>query len=176
MGRIQDFGATGAVVITVLVDNRADQLVKSTATVKHYMEKPLLAEHGFAGGRSQGGGDQAAWDAGTTCVALLENLRRMEIDPATITGIALSHGHHDHIAAMTDVLQAMRSGAVPQLGSRRHARRNGPLGRRQTRAAGGPPGSFPRALASGRGRHEVWPRARTAAEAVGSSGGQGGVV
>ena len=127
-------------------------------------------------GRSQGGGDQALWDAGTTRVALLENLRRMEIDPATITGIALSHGHHDHIAAMTDVLQAMRPGAVPRKWEA------GATPAEMARWAEGntcrwwPTRSFPRALASGRGRHEVWPRAGTAAEAVGSSGGQGGVV
>ena len=115
MGRSQDFGATGDVAITVLVDNRADQLVRSTTAVKHYMDQPLLAEHGFAALVDlKAAGVRLLWDAGTTRVALLENLRRMEIDPATITGIALSHGHGDHIAAMTDVLQAMNPSVEPR--------------------------------------------------------------
>ena len=48
MARIDGFGETQDVEITVLVDNRADLLVKSTETVKRFTEEPLLAEHGFA--------------------------------------------------------------------------------------------------------------------------------
>ena len=40
-------------------------------------------------------------------MALLENMRRMKIDPTTIDVIALSHGHGDHTGAMTNVLKAM---------------------------------------------------------------------
>lgn len=47
------------------------------------------------------------WDAGVTQIALLENARRMEVDLTTVDRIALSHGHSDHYAAMTDVLQAI---------------------------------------------------------------------
>jgi 7,8-dihydropterin-6-yl-methyl-4-(beta-D-ribofuranosyl)aminobenzene 5'-phosphate synthase len=47
------------------------------------------------------------WDAGVSRVALIENMRRMKIDPGEVDIIALSHGHLDHYAAMTDVLVEM---------------------------------------------------------------------
>jgi 7,8-dihydropterin-6-yl-methyl-4-(beta-D-ribofuranosyl)aminobenzene 5'-phosphate synthase len=102
------FGETSDVAITVLVDNRADLLVRSTAAVKYFTDKLLLAEHGFAALVDlRAAGIRILWDAGGTHIALMENLRRLEIDPATITTMALSHGHFDHTAAVTDVLRAM---------------------------------------------------------------------
>jgi 7,8-dihydropterin-6-yl-methyl-4-(beta-D-ribofuranosyl)aminobenzene 5'-phosphate synthase len=104
----ESFGETSDVAITVLVDNRADLLVRSTATVKYFTDEPLLAEHGFAAlVELKAAGIHILWDAGGTRIALMENLRRMEIDPATITIIALSHGHFDHTAAVTEVLRVM---------------------------------------------------------------------
>jgi len=101
-------GETQNVAITVLVDNRADLIVKSTDTVKYFTDEPLLAEHGFAALVDlKAAGVRILWDAGVTRIALMENLKRMKIDPATITQIALSHGHHDHTASVTDVLKAM---------------------------------------------------------------------
>jgi 7,8-dihydropterin-6-yl-methyl-4-(beta-D-ribofuranosyl)aminobenzene 5'-phosphate synthase len=44
----------------------------------------------------------------------MENMRRMAIDPATIDKIAISHGHHDHIAAVAEVLKAMDVSPKPQ--------------------------------------------------------------
>lgn len=106
MSRIKDFGETQDVEVTVLVDNRADLMLKSTDTVKRYTEEPLLAEHGFAALIAlKDAGMRILWDAGVTRIGLLENTRRMEIDPATIDKIALSHGHGDHFAAMTDVIK-----------------------------------------------------------------------
>jgi 7,8-dihydropterin-6-yl-methyl-4-(beta-D-ribofuranosyl)aminobenzene 5'-phosphate synthase len=104
----KSFGETQNVAVMVLVDNRADLIVKSTDTVKYYTEEPLLAEHGFAALIDlKDDGVKILWDAGITQIALPENMRRMEIDPATIDKIALSHGHRDHTAAMTDVLKAI---------------------------------------------------------------------
>jgi 7,8-dihydropterin-6-yl-methyl-4-(beta-D-ribofuranosyl)aminobenzene 5'-phosphate synthase len=92
----------------VLVDNRADLLVRSTPAVKYYTDQLLLAEHGFAALVDlRAAGIRILWDAGGTHIALMENLRRLEIDPATITTIALSHGHFDHTAAVTELLRAM---------------------------------------------------------------------
>jgi 7,8-dihydropterin-6-yl-methyl-4-(beta-D-ribofuranosyl)aminobenzene 5'-phosphate synthase len=103
------FGQARSVVVTVLVDNRTDMLVESTAAVKRFVDKPLLAEHGLAVLIDlDDGAARILWDAGVTPIALLENMRRMEIDPATIQRIALSHGHDDHTTALTEVLQAMR--------------------------------------------------------------------
>jgi 7,8-dihydropterin-6-yl-methyl-4-(beta-D-ribofuranosyl)aminobenzene 5'-phosphate synthase len=105
---IESFGETQDVAITVLVDNRADLIAKSTDTIKYHTEKALLAEHGFAALVDlKAAGKRVLWDAGITRIALLENAQRMEIDLATIDIIALSHGHGDHTAAVTDVLKAM---------------------------------------------------------------------
>lgn len=102
------YGETQSVAITVLVDNRADLIVESTEKVKYFRDKPLLAEHGFAALIDLKAADtRILWDAGITRVALLENMKRMEIDPASIDKIAISHGHHDHTAAVTDVLAAI---------------------------------------------------------------------
>jgi len=104
----ESFGETSDVAITVLVDNRADLLVRSTAAVKYFTDESLLAEHGFAALVDlRAAGIRILWDAGGTRIALMENLRRLEIDPATITAMALSHGHFDHTAAVTEVLRAM---------------------------------------------------------------------
>jgi 7,8-dihydropterin-6-yl-methyl-4-(beta-D-ribofuranosyl)aminobenzene 5'-phosphate synthase len=103
-----DFGMTQDVSITVLVDNRADLIVKSTDEVKYYTEKPLLAEHGFSAlVELKSENMHILWDAGVTSIALPENMRRMGIDPASIDKIALSHGHHDHYAALTQLLNAI---------------------------------------------------------------------
>jgi 7,8-dihydropterin-6-yl-methyl-4-(beta-D-ribofuranosyl)aminobenzene 5'-phosphate synthase len=101
----ENFGEVEHLSITVLVDNKADLIVNSTETIKYFTDEPLLAEHGFAV-FLQFGDDSTSilWDAGVSRVALIENMGRMKIDPTSIKMIALSHGHLDHYAAMTDVL------------------------------------------------------------------------
>ncbi len=115
MPAIENFGETPDVAITVLVDNRTDLLVESTETVKRFKDEPLLAEHGFAARvHLKTSKITILWDAGLTRVALPENLRRLKIDPATFDLIALSHGHGDHTAAVTDVLQMMNLKPLPR--------------------------------------------------------------
>jgi len=108
MNVIENFGEVEQLSMTVLVDNKADLIVESTETIKYFKEKPLLAEHGFAV-LLQFGDDSPGilWDAGVSRVALIENIGRMKLDPSNIGMIALSHGHLDHYAAMTDVLAKM---------------------------------------------------------------------
>ena len=105
----EKFGAANAVNITVLVDNHADLIVKSDDRVKYFTDKALLAEHGFSALVHFPSDPEIRilWDAGVTPVALIENLRRMEVDPGSIDQIALSHGHLDHYAALTQLLMAM---------------------------------------------------------------------
>lgn len=108
MEKAKDFGQVENVAVTVLVDNRADKIVKSTDTVEYFTEEALLAEHGFSALIDiKDVGVRILWDAGVTRITLMENMRRLEIDPTTIDKIALSHGHGDHTAAVTDVLKAM---------------------------------------------------------------------
>jgi 7,8-dihydropterin-6-yl-methyl-4-(beta-D-ribofuranosyl)aminobenzene 5'-phosphate synthase len=108
MGRLEDFGETRDVKITVLVDNRADLIVKSAETIEVFTDEPLLAEHGFAALVELRDAEVCIlWDAGITPTAFMENVRRMKIDLTGVDKIALSHGHADHYAAMTDVLKVL---------------------------------------------------------------------
>ena len=108
MSKIDGFGEAQAVAITILVDNRADLIVESTETVKYFTDKPLLAEHGFAALIDlKAANIRILWDAGITRIALVDNMKRMQIDAASIDKIAISHGHRDHTAAVTDILAAM---------------------------------------------------------------------
>jgi 7,8-dihydropterin-6-yl-methyl-4-(beta-D-ribofuranosyl)aminobenzene 5'-phosphate synthase len=88
-------------------------ITDSTDTDKRFTEKPLLAEHGFAA-LIELPETRILWDAGITRISLLENMRRMEIDPAGIEAIAISHGHGDHTASVTDLLEAMDLHAQPR--------------------------------------------------------------
>lgn len=116
MSKLEKFGETQDVAVTVLVDNMTDMLLKSTDTVIRYTQEsgePLLAEHGLSALVDlKSAGVRILWDAGITRVALIENMRRMKIDTGTIDKIALSHGHPDHIMAMTDVIK-MIAGTPP---------------------------------------------------------------
>ena len=115
MSLIEDFGQTSEVEITVLVDNRADLLVRSADTVKRFTDEPLLGEHGFAALVDlKEAGLRILWDAGISQIVLLENVRRMEIDLATVDMIALSHGHGDHYASMTRVIQQIAKRPEPR--------------------------------------------------------------
>ncbi len=101
------FGAARSAAVTLLVDNRADMLARSNETVRYCTDEPLLAEHGFAALVEIDDEARILWDAGITQTTLLENMRRLKVEPTRITHVALSHGHGDHTAAMTAVLQAM---------------------------------------------------------------------
>jgi 7,8-dihydropterin-6-yl-methyl-4-(beta-D-ribofuranosyl)aminobenzene 5'-phosphate synthase len=101
-------GSTKRAALTVVVDNKADLIVKSSDRVKYFTDEPLLAEHGFSVLIQLDDSEKRIlWDAGVSKVALMENLRRMKLDVTLIEKIALSHGHSDHYAAMTDLLVKM---------------------------------------------------------------------
>ena len=108
MPALEGFGEAEQVSITVIVDNKADLLVDSNETVRYFEDGPLLAEHGFSALVRLGDSSLSIlWDAGVSRTALVENLRRMKIEPASINKVVLSHGHRDHYAALTDALSAM---------------------------------------------------------------------
>jgi 7,8-dihydropterin-6-yl-methyl-4-(beta-D-ribofuranosyl)aminobenzene 5'-phosphate synthase len=109
---VEGFGQTPDLEITILVENRADRMLKSGETVKHATEKSLLAEHGFSVLVDlKDSGTRILWDAGASQMALMENARRLGLDLATVDQIALSHGHEDHYGGITAVLRCV--GARP---------------------------------------------------------------
>jgi 7,8-dihydropterin-6-yl-methyl-4-(beta-D-ribofuranosyl)aminobenzene 5'-phosphate synthase len=108
MRALRDFGTVESATITVLVDNRADMIVKSTEQVAYHTDGPLVAEHGFAVLVTlQPSGLRVLWDTGATPGALLENARRMKVDLRSIQAIALSHGHWDHTGGLIELLRVL---------------------------------------------------------------------
>lgn len=102
------FGAVPSVNITILADNLADMLARSTDEVKRFADGPLIAEHGFSALIELPESDsRILWDVGASASTVLENLRRMEIDPAPIDAIALSHGHGDHVGGLSEILRLL---------------------------------------------------------------------
>ncbi len=100
-----NIGSVDHVSLTVLVDNKADLIVESSDQIKYFTDEPLLAEHGYSVLiQLEDLERKILWDAGVSKVALMENMRRMKLDSASIAIIALSHGHLDHYAAMTNLL------------------------------------------------------------------------
>jgi 7,8-dihydropterin-6-yl-methyl-4-(beta-D-ribofuranosyl)aminobenzene 5'-phosphate synthase len=103
---INSFGEASQASITILVDNRADLIVKATEEIKYFTKQPLIAEHGFAAIVDLPDEHlRILWDAGLTPLVLIENMKRMEIDPASIRIVAISHGHDDHTAGLADLLR-----------------------------------------------------------------------
>jgi 7,8-dihydropterin-6-yl-methyl-4-(beta-D-ribofuranosyl)aminobenzene 5'-phosphate synthase len=115
MDKEQPFGEVEDVEVTILVDNRADLIVESTETVKRYSEKPLLAEHGFSALIDlKSVPSRVLWDTGVAPGTMLENMKRMEVDPKSIEKIVISHGHGDHTAGVSSLLKAMDIGPVTE--------------------------------------------------------------
>ncbi len=114
MPSIEHFGETTSVVLRILVDNQTDVLAQSTGQVK-YHDEPLRAEHGFAVLVDLPASDmRILWDSGATRYGLVENMRRMQIQPASIAQVALSHGHYDHTTGLTEMLRSMELAAKPK--------------------------------------------------------------
>ncbi len=109
MSPLKEFGAVPSVEITLLVDSIAGMLARSSDGVKRFNRAPLIAEPGFAALVDLPAANvRILWDAGASASAVLENLRRMEIDPASIDAIALSHGHWDHVGGLSEIMTAVR--------------------------------------------------------------------
>jgi len=103
-----NMGSVKQASLTVMVDNKADLIVESSDQVKYFTDEPLLAEHGYSVLiQLEDSENKILWDAGVSRVALMENFHRMKLDVTSIEKIALSHGHLDHYAAMTDLLVEM---------------------------------------------------------------------
>ena len=122
-----------AIAVTILVDNVADALLpdQGPATRASMRDAPrvpaavllggdaddaLRAEHGFSalvtvtdGGRTT----QVLFDAGRTPDGLVENMRRLRLDPRDIGVIVLSHGHWDHVTGMEGLVGTLGPAGVP---------------------------------------------------------------
>ena len=76
----------------------------------------LIAEHGFAmlvtvvkGGRSR----RLLFDTGPSADGVVENMRRLEVDPGSIEAIVCSHGHFDHTTGLDGLTRALGRTNLP---------------------------------------------------------------
>lgn len=124
-----------ALTVTILVDNVTDSLLADQGpAVRQPMgevpripvglflggetDDPLRAEHGFAALvtiRDGGRDTRVLFDAGRTTDGLVENMRRLGLDPADIGVIVLSHGHWDHVTGMAGLVARLGSANLPVL-------------------------------------------------------------
>lgn len=126
-----------SLTVTTLVDNVTDLLLPDEGPAKrwpitHAVEPSIPArflepgktgdalrgEHGFSclvevekGGRTV----RVLFDAGLTPDGLVENMRRLELDPRAIDIIVLSHGHWDHTTGMDGLVRRLGRANVPVL-------------------------------------------------------------
>jgi 7,8-dihydropterin-6-yl-methyl-4-(beta-D-ribofuranosyl)aminobenzene 5'-phosphate synthase len=78
----------------------------------------LRAEHGFSvlitvrkGGQSH----RLLFDAGPSPDGVVENMRRLDIDPGSIEAIVCSHGHFDHTTGIDGLIRAVGRANLPVL-------------------------------------------------------------
>ncbi len=78
----------------------------------------LLAEHGFSVlvTVTKGGVERTIlFDAGTSPDGVVENMRRLQVDPTAIETIVCSHGHFDHTTGLDGLIRTLGRSNLPVL-------------------------------------------------------------
>ena len=78
----------------------------------------LIAEHGFSvlvTVRKNRAEHRVLFDAGTSPDGVVENMRRLDIDPGSIEAIVCSHGHFDHTTGIDGLIRAVGRPNMPVL-------------------------------------------------------------
>jgi 7,8-dihydropterin-6-yl-methyl-4-(beta-D-ribofuranosyl)aminobenzene 5'-phosphate synthase len=124
-----------SVVVTALMDNVTDSLMPDQGPARRpklgsgpprpaaTMEKgevpdALVAEHGFSAlvtvtraGREH----HFLFDTGASPDGVVENMRRLDVDPTSIEAIVCSHGHFDHTAGLDGLIRVVGRAGLPVL-------------------------------------------------------------
>lgn len=89
---------------------------------------PFWGEHGL-GFLIETESGRVLFDTGQSGTVLLHNLEVLDVDPATIDALAISHAHYDHTGGLPSLLEHVRPGiplyAQPDLFRERFSRREG---------------------------------------------------
>jgi len=78
----------------------------------------LIAEHGFSvlvTISKDGAAHRLLFDTGTTPDGMIENMRRLAIDPGSVEAIICSHGHFDHTTGIDGMVRAVGRTNLPVL-------------------------------------------------------------
>ncbi len=130
-----DLEPVDSVVVTTLMDNLTDSLMASQgparrpslgtgpwrpAAVMADGQAPdsLIAEHGFSAlvtVTKSGQEHRFLFDVGASPDGVAGNMRRLDIDPASIEAIVCSHGHFDHTTGLDGVIRALGRMNLPVL-------------------------------------------------------------
>ncbi len=121
-----------SVRVTSLVDNVADTTapsigparrtgwgkgtVQANTIVGGRSAVPLVAEHGFSALVEVTVGQvthRILFDTGVSPNGMVENMRRLELDPTGIEVIVLSHGHYDHTTGMHGLIETLGRPNLP---------------------------------------------------------------
>jgi 7,8-dihydropterin-6-yl-methyl-4-(beta-D-ribofuranosyl)aminobenzene 5'-phosphate synthase len=124
-----------SVTVTTLMDNAVDLFMPDQGPAKRTglrvvprrecavmvdgeVPDALVAEHGLAllvtvtkAGREH----RLLFDTGASPDGVLENMRRLDVDPAGIEAIVCSHGHYDHCAGLAGLLRVLGPTGMPLL-------------------------------------------------------------
>lgn len=124
-----------SVVVTTLMDNVTDifmpdqgaahrapvgsgPMTPSATMTGGQVPDALVAEHGFSvlvtitkAGRTH----RLLFDAGTSPDGVVENMRRLDIEPGSIEAIICSHGHFDHTTGIDGLIRTIGRAAMPVL-------------------------------------------------------------
>jgi len=109
--------------VTTIIDNYIETLLPSNERVERaplakgkVRRPPLLAEHGFSVLIEVIGDDiphRVLMDFGISYIGVPHNLKVLEIDVDTVEAFVVSHGHHDHVGAIAEVLGGLATKPRP---------------------------------------------------------------
>jgi 7,8-dihydropterin-6-yl-methyl-4-(beta-D-ribofuranosyl)aminobenzene 5'-phosphate synthase len=78
----------------------------------------LIAEHGFSLLVTVTKGDRThrlLFDTGTSPDGMIENMRRLDLDPSSVEAVVCSHGHFDHTTGLDGLIRAVGPANLPVL-------------------------------------------------------------
>jgi len=103
---IQDLGTLDSLRITALIEDYAGY------------ETELLGQHGVSFlARAESGGvtKRILFDAGQAAAPILENMKKLYVDPGSVDMVFLSHCHYDHTGGVVGLLEAVGKEGIPVL-------------------------------------------------------------
>ena len=130
-----DLEPVDAVTVTTLMDNVTDVLMpgqgpahrpprlaggRRPAATMEGGDAPeaLVAEHGFSvlvTVSKDGSRHQILFDTGASPNGVVENMRRLQVDPSDIEAIVCSHGHYDHTTGLDGLIRRLGTVNLPVL-------------------------------------------------------------
>ena len=130
-----DLEPVDAVTVTTLMDNVTDVLMPDQGPARRppglaggrqpaaTMEggealDALVAEHGFSvlvTVSKDGSQHQILFDTGASPDGVVQNMRRLQVDPSDIEAIVCSHGHYDHTTGLDGLIRRLGTVNLPVL-------------------------------------------------------------